>query len=124
VSDLLETFTRVNTRRASVLEVGGFRPTGAPEASHFGLTPLGKPGEGYPLNAAGQPLEFICQLNLTQAPFVPEVMSDIALITFFVDTVQRFHDPETERDSWCVRACLCVTRRLETARAAFEIVLD
>jgi hypothetical protein len=99
----LETFTRANTRRASVLEVGGFRPTGAPDASHFGLTPLAKAGEGYPVNALGQPLEFICQLNLTQAPFVPEILSDIALITVFVDAPRRFN-PEDDRSSWCVRA--------------------
>jgi Domain of unknown function (DUF1963) len=100
----LETFTRLNSRRASVLELGGFRPTQEPTASHFGLQPLGLPSEDFPLDGQGVPLEFICQLNLTQAPFVPDILADVQLITFFVDAAGRFIEQACPPDSWCIRA--------------------
>jgi uncharacterized protein YwqG len=78
----IEEYTRLNTRKASVLHVGGLRPTNDPFASNFGLKPLGNPGEEWPaLN--GKPLLFVCQLNLTTAPFVPALLEDIKMMTFF-----------------------------------------
>jgi uncharacterized protein YwqG len=65
--------------------VGGSRPAKDPFASNFGLRPLGVPGEEWP-SANGKPLMFICQLNLTIAPFVPELLRDVALLTFFGDS--------------------------------------
>jgi uncharacterized protein YwqG len=75
-------FRRLNTRRASILHVGGFRPTGDAAASHFGLKPLGYAGEAWP-EQGGQPLLFVCQMNVAAAPAVPELLGDIRLITFF-----------------------------------------
>ena len=98
-----ETYKQLNSRRSSVLEVSGSGSSYSPSASHFGLTPLGLPGEGYPLNASGLSLQLICQLNLSDAPFVPEVLADLKLLTFFVDAPQRFRDPENDRASWCMR---------------------
>ena len=98
-----ETYQRLNSRRSSVLEIGGSDLGSDPSASHFGLTPLGLPGEAYPLNTAGLPLQLICQLNLSEAPFVPAVLADLKLLTFFADAPQRFHDPVSDRASWCVR---------------------
>jgi uncharacterized protein YwqG len=69
---------------ASIVKVGGFRPTGDPLASHFGLKPLGRPDENWP-HSAGAPMLFVCQLNLTAAPVVPPLLNGIALIAFFVD---------------------------------------
>lgn len=100
----LETYTRLNSRRTSILEIGGFRPTLEPTASHFGLTPMGLPGEQYPCNELGIPLEFICQMNLIQAPFVPEILADVKFLTFFVDTPNRFIRTDSSSDTWCIRA--------------------
>jgi uncharacterized protein YwqG len=83
MSDLQE-YKRLNTRKASIVHVGGFRPTGDPFASNFGLRALGAPGEEWP-SSDGKPLLFICQLNLTTAPVVPALLQDIQLITFFAD---------------------------------------
>ena len=81
----IEEFTRLNSRKASVLHVGGFRPANDLLASNVGLKPLGLPDEEWPaLN--GKPLLFVCQLNLTAAPFVPTLLEDIRMITFFVKT--------------------------------------
>ncbi len=98
-----ETYQQLNSRRSSVLELGGSDLGSKPSASHFGLTPLGLPGEGYPLNASGLPLQLICQLNLSDAPFVPGVLENLKVLTFFVDAPERFRDPASDRASWCVR---------------------
>jgi uncharacterized protein YwqG len=88
--------------KASQVHIGGFRPTGDPFATHFGLKPLGTPCEEWPaVNQA--PLLFVCQLNLMGAPVVPPVLRDMALITFFVA-------PENSKvgrengDNWVLRA--------------------
>jgi hypothetical protein len=80
----LAKFKRLNTRRASIVRVGGFRPTGDPLASNFGMRPLGALGEAWPEHG-GKPLLFVCQLNLTTAPAVPELLRGIALVTFFAE---------------------------------------
>jgi uncharacterized protein YwqG len=80
----IKEFKALNTRKASVVHVGGFRPTGDPFASNFGLRALGAEGEEWP-TMNGEPLLFICQLNLTAAPAVPALLEGVALITFFVD---------------------------------------
>jgi uncharacterized protein YwqG len=76
-------FKQLNTRKASVLQVGGFRPTFDPTASNFGMGPLGMPGEEWPTGES-KPLLFVCQMNLASAPAVPSLLADIQLITFFV----------------------------------------
>ena len=80
----LREYKRLNTRPASIVNVGGFRPTEDPFATHFGRQPVGGPGEEWP-TSGGQPLLFVCQLNLTTAPSIPPLLADIQLITFFVD---------------------------------------
>ncbi len=98
----LEKYKELNRRKTSVLEVGGFRPTKKPLATNFSLNPVGLPGESWPYHN-GEPLTFICQLNLIEAPFVPEILKDIALITFFADL--RYIDSDQENgQSWYVRA--------------------
>jgi hypothetical protein len=84
----LEEFQRVNTRPASMITIGGFRPTGNPLASHFGLEPVARPGEGWP-HVGDRPLFFICQLNLSEPPFVPDHLRDIALVTVFISRDSR-----------------------------------
>ncbi|MEZ6046322.1 MAG: DUF1963 domain-containing protein [Planctomycetaceae bacterium] len=98
----LEEFIKMNTRRTSVVHVGGFRPTGDPLATNFCLRPVALPDESWPLHE-GEPLYFICQLNLTQAPFVPEILQDIAVITFFIKPELGLMS-ESNGNDWCVRA--------------------
>jgi hypothetical protein len=97
----LREFKRLNTRKASIVHVGGFRPTGDPFASNFGLRPLGNPGEAWP-TSNGAPLLFVCQLNLTAAPAVPELLRDIALITFFANPGLDF--AKENGSGWSLRA--------------------
>ncbi len=79
----LQAYKRLNLRKASILNAGGFRPTGDPFASHFGLKPLALPGEEWPTQA-GKPMLLVCQMNLTNAPAVPALLDGVKLITFFV----------------------------------------
>lgn len=89
-------------KKISVVQVGGFRPTGDPFATHFGMTPVGLAGEEWPVSD-GKPMMFVCQLNLTNAPVVPPRLGDIKLITFFAE-------PETAQlneengHNWMLRA--------------------
>lgn len=79
----LQDYHRINTRKASILTLGGSRPTGNPLATHFGFKPVHLPGETWPF-FQDKPLFFICQLNLAECPFVPDVLRGIAIINFFL----------------------------------------
>jgi len=94
-------FRQLNTRKASVLQVGGFRPTFDAAASNFGLAPLGLPGEGWPA-CESKPLLFVCQMNLTTAPAVPPLLAGIQLVTFFIDPELRDLSQENGRN-WVLR---------------------
>jgi uncharacterized protein YwqG len=98
----LSDFKRLNTRKASLLNVGGFRPTGEPLASHFGMRPVCLPNESWP-EYNGSPMLFVCQLNLTNAPVVPERLRDIQLLTLYVDQAMSVMDDENG-SNWCLRA--------------------
>ncbi len=71
------------TKPASVLSVGGFRPSGGLTSSCFGEIRACREDEEWPI-FDGKPLWPVCQLNLRDAPFVPEILNDIALLQIFV----------------------------------------
>lgn len=102
VEEFMAEFRRLNVRPASILEVGGFRPTGDPLASNMALLPVMKPGEKWPHDNQNLPMQFIAQLNLTEAPYVPELLQDIALLTIFVGS--RCIEEEFVRGSWELRS--------------------
>ena len=90
-------YNNINTRKISVIHIGGFRPTGDILTSNFGLTAMSYADEEWPKSFKdNENLFFLCQLNLTEAPYVPELLSDIKLITIFVD--------RDNWDSFCIRA--------------------
>lgn len=82
------------------MTIGGFRPTGNPAATQFGLPPLARPHELWPTQN-GRPLFYVCQLNLAQAPYVPSLLSDLALITVFIDPKAYFG--KENGDGWLIR---------------------
>lgn len=98
------------TRPASVLEVGGFRPTNAPNTSCFGEVRVAKVPNDWP-HRRGKPLWPVCQLNLLEAPFVPSGLEDLAMVQFFIaddymssDNVVADTDDEKSVSSFYVRA--------------------
>tara|TARA_A100001015_G_scaffold279887_1_gene341464 strand:+ start:444 stop:1169 length:726 start_codon:yes stop_codon:yes gene_type:complete len=70
-------------KASSKLLVGGFRPTHNPITSCFGEVRVKKLGQRWPY-AAGQSLWPVCQLNLKEAPFVPDILKDLAMIQVFI----------------------------------------
>ena len=98
----LAEFKQLNTRKASVLQVGGFRPTFDPAASNFGMAPLGLPAEEWP-TWESKPLMFVSQMNLTTAPAVPPLLAGIQLITFFLNPDFGRLSKENGKD-WRLRA--------------------
>lgn len=96
-------YRAANTRAASVVTVGGFRPTGRPDATHFGLVPLAGVDEKWPTARDGTLLRFVCQLNIADAPFTPACLADIKLLTFFVHPEEGLL-AEENNINWSVRA--------------------
>ncbi|MEO1143687.1 MAG: DUF1963 domain-containing protein [Pseudomonadota bacterium] len=80
-------------RMASPIEVGGFRPTQSPIASVFGDVRVALKGEKWP-SFEDLLLWPLCQFNLTDAPLLPEELSDIKFISIFVhpDIIPKAHD--------------------------------
>jgi hypothetical protein len=112
----LSEYKRLNTRKASLLNVGGFRPTGDPVASHFGMEPLCLPDEPWP-QSNGTPMLFVCQLNLTAAPVVPDRLKDIQLMTLFVDPSMSSFEEENGAN-WCLRTYQSVDGLVKSVRPA------
>jgi Domain of unknown function (DUF1963) len=110
-----------NTRPVSCLRVGGARPSLREDATHFGLRPLGYQDEMYPL-CDGEPMQFICQLNLKDAPFVPPVLSDLALVTFFAADPDRFIRSDQEDGTWCIRGYTSADELVQLPIPAFSSV--
>ncbi len=80
----LAEFKTLNVRKASAVSLGGFKPTFDPLATKFGFKPVARAGEQWP-EIGGRPMLFVCQLNLTEAPAVPELLRNVALLTFFLE---------------------------------------
>ncbi|MGI4789399.1 MAG: DUF1963 domain-containing protein [Janthinobacterium lividum] len=89
-------------RRASRAVVGGFRPPADPFTSWFAKVNFALPGEDWPTSAA-RPMMPLCQLNLTEVPFRPESISDIAFLTIFIDQEELPTD-KANGDGWMLRA--------------------
>ena len=95
-----EEFKRLNTRKASVLQIGRFRPTQDPCATHFGKAPLASLDETWP-DYGDDPMMAICQLNLGSAPAVPPLLSDVRILTFFIAPEAALGRENGE--GWCLR---------------------
>lgn len=65
-----------------MLAAPSYRPED-PKASWLGRVVVGRPDEAWP-SYQGQPMVGICQINLTEAPHVPDALKDLRLITVFM----------------------------------------
>ena len=48
-------------------------------------------------------MHYICQLNLTEAPVVPERLADIALLIFFIADFEKLIPGDCAPETWCLR---------------------
>jgi hypothetical protein len=96
-------FVNQIVRRAVRLRVGGFRPTDNPFASWFGKVLVAGAGENWPA-VHGKPMCPLCQINLNEFPFKPQLISNLAFITIFIDPDEIPRDEDANGTSWCLRA--------------------
>lgn len=91
---------RQNLRRASIAQVGGFRPPDAPATSWFGKG-VCKPGEGLP-TYEGKLLFPLLQINVSELPHVPFELEEVALLVLFHQQDEHpFDKPHGE--GWLIR---------------------
>lgn len=88
-------------RKAIQFQIGGFRPEDSTSASWFGKVLLGKPDEKWP-ESNGSPMIPICQINLTEISELPEQLSDLQLITLFIDS-EELPDDSPNGEGWLIR---------------------
>ena len=84
MSQVYEEFEKSIRKQASVFEIGGFRPPDDPLTSWFGKVKVALPGESWPVSD-GTSMIPLAQINLTELPYIPDELSDIQLITVFID---------------------------------------
>jgi hypothetical protein len=77
-----EAIRKALLRKARPLEIGGFRPTGAPDATCFGEVRLCAPGEVWPTHK-GTPMYPLAQFNVAEAGMQTGPLADTALVTVF-----------------------------------------
>jgi hypothetical protein len=89
-------------RKASRIVAGGFRPPDSSQDSWFGRVALAGPDEEWPYHQT-RPMLPLCQLNLTEMPFVSPSLRDLSLITVFISSVSLPIDTENG-DGWRLRS--------------------
>ena len=98
-----EEYEQLNKRTASILVLDGTLDISTnAKTTNFGAYVVGYKYEGWPY-FDGKPLPFICQFNLTEAPFIPEILKDIKLITFFANH-ESYELGSDNGQGWCLRA--------------------
>ncbi len=98
----INAFEETIRRRAIVFDIGGFRPSENPKASWFGRITWSSPSESWPITD-GRPLHPLAQINLTELPYRPPRLDDIAFLTIFIDP-EHLPNDEPNGTKWCLRA--------------------
>jgi hypothetical protein len=88
-------------RKASIAEIGGFRPPDDPFASWFGGHAVALPDEPVP-ECDGTPMFPLLQVNCSELPYVPEQLSGTALFVVWVNQTEIPFD-KPNGDGWLIR---------------------
>jgi len=89
-------------RKATIIELREPPRDANPLASLFGVVLAGLPAEGWP-ECCGAPMLPVLQLNLTEAPYVPEGLEDVAFVALFVDRNNVPSDGAANGACWLLR---------------------
>ncbi|MBK1810764.1 DUF1963 domain-containing protein [Clostridium sp. YIM B02505] len=89
-------------RKATLMQIGGFRPDNNLLTSWFGRVNFCLPGEDWPI-CNGIPMHALCQINLTQLPYVPESLNDLEFLVVFISP-DEYPNNDTNGVNWCLRA--------------------
>lgn len=91
-------------RRASIAEIGGFRPSGAAITSYFGGQFVAYPGDEWPTND-GDPMIPLLQVRTDELPYRPAALEGIALFNVFIGPRELPLDlPAESGDGWLLRS--------------------
>lgn len=97
----VEAFRRKFARRATVLDIGGFKPKSDPKASWFGDVNLCLPGETWPYSNE-KPMNALAQINLLDFDFIPPGLEGIELITVYISS-NALPNNSIKGDGWLIR---------------------
>lgn len=91
---------RRNLRPASLAQIGGFRPPDNPLTSWFGK---GVALESEPLpEYNGKPMFPLLQINTSELPFIPQELSNTALLVLYLNR-DEFPFDKSHGDGWLIR---------------------
>lgn len=90
------------TKKATVFQVGGFRPEESPLSSWLGRVLVQKPNEEWP-QSNGEPMIPVCQINLKELQYVPKNLKDIQFLTVFINP-DSMPDDKPNGSGWELRA--------------------
>jgi len=102
VDKIVEDFRRKISRKATVLELGGFRPPLDPLSSWFGDVTVCVPGESWP-HVESKPMHALAQVNLLEFHSKPSGLKDIDLLTLFIGP-DKLPIDTLNGDGWEIRA--------------------
>jgi hypothetical protein len=92
-----------HVRKASIAEIGGFRPSSEPITSYFGGRFVARAGEEWPLNG-GEPMIPLLQVRTDELPYRPEALEGIALFNVFIGPRELPLDlPAANGQGWVIR---------------------
>lgn len=91
-------------RRASIAEIGGFRPPAEPITSYFGGQFVAETGEEWPQNGS-RPMLPLLQVRTDELPYRPEALEEIALFNVFIGPRELPIDlPAENGNGWLLRS--------------------
>lgn len=91
-------------RRASVAQIGGFRPPDTSLTSWFGGRFVGAANEPWPRNDAGEPMLPLLQVRTDELPHLPKQLANVALFNVFTGPRELPLDPPTASgNGWLIR---------------------
>ncbi len=98
-----EIFARLDAalRKASIAQIGGFRPPEDPVTSWFGGRAVARPEEGVP-ESGGDPMFPLLQVNCSELPYVPGELAGTALFVVWLDPAAIPFD-RPHGDGWRIR---------------------
>lgn len=90
------------SRKASLMQIDDSTENIDIYSSWFGKVLLGLPNEKWP-TSKGEQMDPLCQINVSQLPYIPEELKDIEFITVFIGPNELpFNNVNGE--NWCLRS--------------------
>ena len=96
-------------RHSINLDIGGKRPSDDIKESWFGNVKVSEENETWPIYN-DQPMKPLCQINLTQLEFKPEILEGIEFITIFISNEHEMPMDDSNGEGWLLRSYTDIKR--------------